>query len=204
MAQKGKAASHPPISDRALNRATLARQMLLRREKATPVAVIERLAGMQAQLARPPFVGLWSRIHGFRAADLIKAIDRRDVVRGTLMRGTLHLVSRKDYLAFRAVIQPVLTAGLQAILKRTCRCARHRRPPRRGAQVLRRRAAHVRRIASAPDLAVPEGRRACHGLCRADAPAARSDAAGRLSMGVSGVERLRGRRRLARRGAEET
>ena len=117
MATKSKGASNPPITDRALNRATLARQMLLRREKATPVAVIERLAGMQAQLARPPFVGLWSRIHGFQAAELIKAVDRREVVRGTLMRGTLHLVSRKDFLTFRAVLQPVLAAGLQAILK---------------------------------------------------------------------------------------
>lgn len=100
-----------------MNRATLARQMLLQREKATPVAVVERLAGMQAQLARPPFVGIWSRLQGFAAADLIKAIDRREIVRGTLMRGTLHLVSRKDYLAFRPVLQPALAAGLRAILK---------------------------------------------------------------------------------------
>ena len=105
------------LSDRALNRATLARQMLLRREKATPIAVVERLAGMQAQLARPPFVGIWSRLQTFRAADLVKAIDRRDIVRGTLMRGTLHLVSRRDYLAFRPALQPVLTAGMEAILR---------------------------------------------------------------------------------------
>jgi DNA glycosylase AlkZ-like len=117
MAKKTGKSSTPPLSDRALNRATLARQMLLRREKATPVAVVERLAGMQAQLARPPFVGIWSRIQSFQAGDLVKAVDRRDIVRGTLMRGTLHLVSRKDYLTFRAVLQPVLTAGMQAILR---------------------------------------------------------------------------------------
>ena len=105
------------LSERAMNRATLARQMLLRREKATPVAVVERLAGMQAQLARPPFVGIWSRLQRFAAADLIEAIDRRDIVRGTLMRGTLHLVSRKDYSAFRPTLQPALTAGLRAIMK---------------------------------------------------------------------------------------
>jgi hypothetical protein len=105
------------LSERAINRATLARQMLLRREKATPVAVVERLAGMQAQLARPPFVGIWSRAQRFAAADLIEAIDRREIVRGTLMRGTLHLVSRTDYLAFRPVLQPALTAGMRAILK---------------------------------------------------------------------------------------
>jgi winged helix DNA-binding protein len=79
--------------------------------------VVERLAGMQAQLARPPFIGIWSRLQGFRAADLVTAIERRDIVRGTLMRGTLHLVSRKDYLAFRSVLQPVLAAGMEAILR---------------------------------------------------------------------------------------
>jgi hypothetical protein len=121
MVQKSKITVGPQISDRALNRATLARQMLLRREMATPVAVVERLAGMQAQLARPPFVGIWSRAQAFQAADLVKAIDRRDIVRGTLMRGTLHLVSRRDYLAFRPALQPVLTAGMQAILRERIR-----------------------------------------------------------------------------------
>ncbi len=105
------------ITHRALNRATLARQMLLRREKATPVAVVERVAGMQAQLARPPFVGMWSRVHAFSREALVGAIERHDVVRGTLMRGTLHLVSRKDYLAFRPVVQPVLALGMQAVLR---------------------------------------------------------------------------------------
>jgi hypothetical protein len=117
MARESRRGTGPLLSERAMNRATLARQMLLRREKATPVAVVERLAGMQAQLARPPFVGLWSRIQPFQAADLVNAIGRRDIVRGTLMRGTLHLVSRKDYLAFRPVMQPALTAGMQAILR---------------------------------------------------------------------------------------
>jgi hypothetical protein len=117
MAKKTTASASPPISDRALNRATLARQMLLHREKATPAAVVERLAGMQAQLARPPFIGIWSRTRPFLASDLVKAIERRDIVRGTLMRGTLHLVSRKDYLAFRPVMQPALTAGMRAILR---------------------------------------------------------------------------------------
>jgi hypothetical protein len=116
-AKTAKTRTGPLLSERAMNRATLARQMLLRREKATPVAVVERLAGMQAQLARPPFVGIWSRIRPFQASDLVKAIDRRDIVRGTLMRGTLHLVSRKDYLAFRPVMQSALTAGMQAILR---------------------------------------------------------------------------------------
>lgn len=117
MATPSAKSAGPPISERALNRATLARQMLLQREKATPVAVVERLAGMQAQLARPPFIGIWSRIRPFEAADLVEAIERRDIVRGTLMRGTLHLVSRRDYLVFRPVMQRALTAGMRAILR---------------------------------------------------------------------------------------
>ena len=95
------------LSLRALNRATLARQMLVRREKVKPVAAIERLAGMQAQVPRPPFIGLWSRIEGFRRQDLIRAIDRREAIRGTMMRGTIHLMSRRDFVAWRPVVQPV-------------------------------------------------------------------------------------------------
>jgi hypothetical protein len=100
------------ISARGLNRATLARQMLLARERVKPVPAIERLAGMQAQWPRPPFVGLWTRLEGFTRDDLLKAIERRDVVRGTFMRGTIHLVSAKDYLAFRQTKQHAMSEGL--------------------------------------------------------------------------------------------
>jgi hypothetical protein len=105
------------LTQRALNRATLARQMLLGREKITVVTAVERLAGMQAQIPRPPFIGLWSRIEGFTRDDLARAIDRRDIVRGTLMRGTIHLVSRKDFIAWRPTIQPVLTKAMTSLLK---------------------------------------------------------------------------------------
>src|SRR6188508_3401712 len=100
-----------------LNRATLARQMLLAREKVTVVRAVERLAGLQAQLARPPFIGLWSRIEGFEAADLARAVQERKVVRATAMRATLHLMTTDDYLAFRPALQPMLTAALVAVLK---------------------------------------------------------------------------------------
>jgi Winged helix DNA-binding domain len=100
-----------------LSRATLARQMLLAREKTTVPKAVERLAGMQAQLARPPFIGLWSRVAGFRAEDLARAVHDRKVVRATLMRGTLHLMATKDYLDLRPALQPMLSEGMQAVLR---------------------------------------------------------------------------------------
>ena len=102
---------------RQLNRATLARQMLLAREKTTALAAIERLVAMQAQWPRPPFVGLWSRVAGFERADLTSLFTRKKAVRATSLRGTIHVSSAKDYLGFRPVVQPALEAGLQAILK---------------------------------------------------------------------------------------
>ena len=101
----------------ALSRATLARQMLLAREKTTVVRAVERLAGLQAQLARPPFIGLWSRVEGFRAEDLARAVHARKVVRATLMRGTLHLMTTKDYLELRPALQPLLSEAFVAVLK---------------------------------------------------------------------------------------
>lgn len=103
------------LSARQLNRATLARQMLLERADVSPATAIERLAGMQAQEPRPPFIGLWSRLQEFRREDLHQTLLEREVVRGTLMRGTLHLFSAADYAAFRMAIQPVLDQGLKLL-----------------------------------------------------------------------------------------
>ncbi len=102
---------------RELNRATLARQMLLAREKRPVLKAIEQLLGLQAQLPRPPFTGLWSRLQGFARADLAGAVNKRTVVRGTSMRGTIHLMTAADFLKFRACLQPSLDAGMRAILK---------------------------------------------------------------------------------------
>lgn len=105
------------LTRRALNRATLSRQMLLERRKIKPLAAIEKLAGMQAQLARPPFIGLWSRIEGFERDDLLRLIERGDVVRATWIRATIHLLSRRDYVAFRTTIQAALSGGMPALRK---------------------------------------------------------------------------------------
>jgi hypothetical protein len=105
-------APHDVLTQRRLNRATLARQMLLRRERGSVVEAVERLCGMQAQEPRPPFPGLWTRLQGFRREDLHQALHDRTVVRGTLMRGTLHLLSAADYVAHRMTLQPMLTRNL--------------------------------------------------------------------------------------------
>ncbi|MCC7123676.1 MAG: AlkZ family DNA glycosylase [Acidobacteria bacterium] len=113
MAAKGTAAV---ISRRELNRALLARQALLERSDATVVATVEQVAGLQAQLARPPFIGLLTRLRHFRRDQLTDALHDRSVVRVTAMRGTLHLLSARDYLAWRAPLQAALDCGLASIV----------------------------------------------------------------------------------------
>jgi hypothetical protein len=100
---------------RAINRATLARQMLLAREPVSTVDAIEALLGLQAQEPKPPFTALWSRVAGFERDALLSALQAREVVRATLMRGTLHLMSGRDYAAFRMPLQPVLDQGLRML-----------------------------------------------------------------------------------------
>jgi hypothetical protein len=103
---------------RAQNRATLARQLLLTRAKLAPVAAIEQLAGLQAQVARPPFVGLWTRLARFRRGDLADLLHAKQVVRAPMiLRGTVHVVSAADFLAWRPVMQPMLSAAYAALLK---------------------------------------------------------------------------------------
>jgi winged helix DNA-binding protein len=96
----------PMLTLRQLNRAMLARQMLLEREQVGVVKAIERLAALQAQWAPSPYVALWSRVTGFRRELLWKAIDQdHTIVRARLMRGTLHLVSAGDFYAYAVATQ---------------------------------------------------------------------------------------------------
>ncbi|MBR8742093.1 winged helix DNA-binding domain-containing protein [Nocardiopsis sp. MG754419] len=89
------------LDDRALNRATLARQFLLDRTDAPAVDVIAHLCGLQAQEPQEPFVGLWSRVRGLRPSALEDLLLGREVVRTHLMRRTVHLMTADDALAWR-------------------------------------------------------------------------------------------------------
>jgi hypothetical protein len=94
------------LTPEELNRALLARQLLLERSSASLPKVLERVGGIQAQYAPSSYVGLWSRLEGFQFKDLTSALERRSAAQGTLMRTTIHLVSAADY--------PLLAAGTRA------------------------------------------------------------------------------------------
>jgi len=95
-----------------LNRATLDRQLLLRRAERPARVAIEHLAGLQAQAPLAPYVGLWTRLAGFGHEELKDLLAERAVVRAHLMRNTVHLVSAADFVRFRPLFQPIMERTL--------------------------------------------------------------------------------------------
>jgi hypothetical protein len=100
------------LGERALNRATLARQLLLERAGVAPLDAVRHLVGLQSQVPHNPYTGLWSRLVGFRPQSLSELLERRDVVRIGVMRGTIHLLTRDDCLLLRPLTQPVFEGQL--------------------------------------------------------------------------------------------
>jgi hypothetical protein len=100
------------LGPRALNRALLARQLLTRRARLPVPDALELLVGMQAQVPAPPYVGLWTRLAHFRPEKLSALVADRQAVRIALLRGTIHLVTARDCLGLRPVLQPVFDRGI--------------------------------------------------------------------------------------------
>lgn len=106
------------LSRRRLNRALMARQLLAERSERAALDVIEHLVGLQGQEPLEPYTGLWSRLVGFRPEELVGLLEARRAARTLLMRRTLHLVSARDALAWRALHQPMLVGKMTTTLRR--------------------------------------------------------------------------------------
>ncbi|MER5297644.1 winged helix DNA-binding domain-containing protein [Streptomyces pharetrae] len=101
-----RAATAPVLTTRALNRATLARQLLLRRSPMSAQAAVEHLVGLQAQEVKPPYVALAARLDGFAPEELSGLLAGREVVRMVTLRSTIHLHTADDALTLRPLVQP--------------------------------------------------------------------------------------------------
>jgi len=93
------------LDTRTLNRALLARQLLLERTQIPITRAVERIGGIQAQYAPSAYIGLWSRLHGFQRSRLTRALETGELIQATLMRGTIHVASAVDY--------PILSAAVR-------------------------------------------------------------------------------------------
>jgi hypothetical protein len=113
--------AEPTLTQRALNRALLARQLLLERVQMPIPEAIEQVGGLQTQYSPSGYVGLWTRLRGFRRDDLTAALEDRSVIQATLLRTTIHMVSRREYWAYELGVRrarrawalrlPVATGG---------------------------------------------------------------------------------------------
>ena len=181
------------LTQRDLNRALLARQMLLERTKAPLPRVLERMGGIQAQYAPSMYIGLWSRVEDLERDAVTRGLERRSIVQGSMLRATIHLVAKGDYWPFVVGIRRSkrewwlrthgrgVTAQKIAANDRKIRRALSDRP-------LRPRPSSRKRLASGP------------GVGLVDRPRARA-AVGNL--GASPRRPLRARRGLGRPGERE-
>ena len=111
----------PPrtLTERELNRALLARQLLLERGTGTIPRTFDRVCGLQTQHAPAGYIGLWSRLEGFRREDLTAALERRTVVQAWMMRSTIHMASKADFWRFTAAVRRARRTTWQRGFKRT-------------------------------------------------------------------------------------
>jgi hypothetical protein len=105
------------LTQRELNRALLARQLLLERARTPLPKALERIGGIQAQYAPSMYIGLWSRLEGFTRDALTRALERRSVIQATLMRHTIHLVSKADYWPLALAVRDARRAHFQKAMR---------------------------------------------------------------------------------------
>src|ERR1700730_19473460 len=110
--------SERALSTRELNRALLARQLLLERSALPLPRALEAVAGLQTQYAPAAYVGLWSRLRDFRREDLTRALEERRAVQATLMRSTIHTVSAGDYPLFAVGLKRARREWFQRVASR--------------------------------------------------------------------------------------
>ena len=106
------------LSTRELNRALLARQLLLERSSLPLTRALEQVAGLQAQYAPSPYVGLWSRLRDFHRDQLTRALEDRRAVQATLLRSTIHVVSAADYPPFAEAVRSTRREWWQRVSRR--------------------------------------------------------------------------------------
>jgi hypothetical protein len=142
------------LSERELNRAVLARQLLLERTTVPIPRALERMGGLQNQYAPNGYIGLWTRVKDLRRDDLTRALEQKTVVQGTLMRATIHLVSRRDYWPLALAIADPLREWWFRSTKRRDEAGRLRAIDRRVRRLLsngpRRRKEIVAELGLAP------------------------------------------------------
>jgi hypothetical protein len=187
------------LGRRALGRALLARQLLLRRAELTPAAALEHLVGLQAQAPNPPYYGLWSRLEGFDPNELCAMITSGDAVRLKLLRGTVHLVTAADALALRPLLQSVGERGHAAALRRRMEAADLDRLAAVVGELLAGEPMSAREIAAPGRARNRRGRRGAHQRGHHLRAARPAPAARRVGRGRAGA--LRDARGLDRRRA---
>ena len=171
--------------------------MLLERENVSPLEAVQRLVALQAQVTSPPYVGLWTRLNDFRREDLTRLMLERRVVRATLMRATLQLMTADDYLLLRPALQPALTRSMRSIAGKRLDGLDLDHLVSAARDVFRGRAAHLRGPAS-PAIRIGTGQGPVGpGLRREDQASAGAGAFGRR-VGLRGERTLHDSRTLAR------
>jgi len=135
----------PLLTDRELGRALLARQMLLeRRDDVSVRHAVEDLLGLQAQAPQPPYYALWSRLDAFDPHELGRMLTDREMVRLTLMRGTVHLVTVEDALELRPLVQQVIERGFNGAFRRRIEGVDVEKLAAATREILRQEAGHIR------------------------------------------------------------